>query len=96
MIIADLDYIEKVVETSEVQGGRRRRRRSNNTNLASLFTALSQSLSINPASTAANLNMGGNSIGNTAVSFNISMPILIAISGDGNVIGIANPIKNIF
>lgn len=96
MIISDLDYIEKVDKLSEIQGGRRRRRRSNNLDLASLFTALSQSLSINPASSASNINLGGNSIGNTAISFNISMPILIAVSGNGNVIGISTPIKNLF
>lgn len=96
MIITDLEYIEPVVESSEIEGGRRRRRRSNNMNLASLFTALSQSLAIYPASNASNINLGGTSIGNTAISFNIAMPILIAINGDGNVVGISNPIKNFF
>jgi hypothetical protein len=95
MIIADLDYTETVVESSEIQGGRRRRR-SRNIDLSSLFTALSQSLSIYPASSASNINLGGTSIGNTAISFNIAMPILIAINGNGNVIGISSPIKNLF
>lgn len=96
MIIDDLDYMEKEVEASEIEGGRRRRRRSNSIDLASLFTTLSQSLAIYPASNASNLNVGGNSIGNTAISFNISMPILIAVNGNGNVIGISTPIKNFF
>lgn len=95
MIITDLDYIEKIIEPSQIQGGRRRRR-SGNISLASLLTALSQSLSINPASSASNINLGGDSIGNTAISFNISMPILIAVNGNGNVIGISTPIKNFF
>jgi hypothetical protein len=95
MNITDLDYTEMVVESSEIQGGRRRRR-SRTRDLSSLFTALSQSLSIYPASSASNINLGGTSIGNTAISFNISMPILIAVNGNGNVIGISSPIKNFF
>ena len=89
MIIADLDYTEKIVETSEVMGGRRRRRKkTTSTDLSSLFTTLYQSLAIYPASSAAINTLGGDAIGNTAISFNISMPILIAINGsDGSILG---------
>lgn len=88
MIIADIEYTEETVEHStEIQGGRRRRnnRQQNGLSLLSLFQPLLQSLSINPAASATIANLGGNSVGNTAISTNISMPIFIVINqhGDG-------------
>jgi hypothetical protein len=88
MIIDDIEYTEEAAESStEIQGGRRRvhRGQRNNSSLFSLFQPLLQSLNINPAASATIANLGGNSIGNTAISTNISMPIFIIINqhGDG-------------
>lgn len=90
MIIADIEYTEEVAELStEIHGGRRRRnrRQQNSLSLLSLFQPLLQSLNINPAASATIANLGGNSIGNTAISTNISMPIFIVINqhGDGQI-----------
>lgn len=97
MIIADLDHIEEATESSNLVGGRRRRRRNQNNGFASLLPSLFQSLSIYPASSAAINTLGGDAIGNTAISFNISMPILIAVNGsNGSILGILNPLKSFF
>ncbi|BAU12319.1 hypothetical protein LEP3755_28480 [Leptolyngbya sp. NIES-3755] len=88
MIIADIDYVEEEFETS-ILGGRRRHRQLSNIGqsaLFSLFQPILQSLNINPAASATVANLGGTSIGNTAISTNISMPIFIVINqfGDGS------------
>ncbi|MCU0551031.1 MAG: hypothetical protein MUC48_16920 [Leptolyngbya sp. Prado105] len=88
MIIHDLEYTEECEQSTTIQGGRRRRRRQqSNSSLLSLFQPFLQSLSINPAASATIANLGGNSIGNTAISTNISMPIFIVINqhGDGQI-----------
>ncbi len=85
MIISDIAYVEEVAELSSLEGGRSSR---NNSSLPIIFQSLLQSLAIYPASSASNINLGGTSIGNTAISMNITMPILIAINGSGaNVFG---------
>lgn len=88
MIIADIDYVEEEFESSILEGGRRYRRpqRTIGRNaLLSLFQPILQSLNINPAASATVANIGGTSIGNTAISTNISMPIFIIVNqlGDG-------------
>ncbi len=86
MIIADLDYVEEEFETTTLEGGRRHHRRHNNIGqsaLFSLFQPILQSLNINPAASATVANIGGTSIGNTAISTNISMPIFIVINQFG-------------
>jgi hypothetical protein len=89
MIIADIDYTEDAISEHSItiQGGRRRRRQQqrSSSSLFSLFQPFLQSLNINPAASATIANLGGNSIGNTAISTNISMPIFIVINqhGDG-------------
>jgi hypothetical protein len=90
MIIADIEYTEDALteHSSSIQGGRRRRRKQQNSSaLFSLFQPFLQSLNINPAASATIANLGGNSIGNTAISTNISMPIFIVINqhGDGQI-----------
>lgn len=89
MIIADLEYTEEAAVSTEIRGGRRRKNRQqqNSLSLLSMFQPLLQSLSINPAASATIANLGGNSIGNTAISTNISMPIFIVINqhGDGQI-----------
>lgn len=89
MIIADIDYTEDEIaeHSTTIQGGRRRKKRQSNLSLFSLFQPLLQSLNINPAASATIANLGGNSIGNTAISTNISMPIFIVINqfGDGQI-----------
>ncbi len=80
MNISDIAYMEEVTETSNLEGGRSSR---NSSSLPIIFQSLLQSLAIYPASSASNINLGGTSIGNTAISTNITMPILIAINGSG-------------
>lgn len=88
MIIADIDYVEEEFEASIIEGGRHRRSSSytRQRSLWSLFQPILQSLNINPAASATVANIGGTSIGNTAISTNISMPIFIVINqlGDGS------------
>ncbi|MGG6267505.1 hypothetical protein ACQ4M3_23380 [Leptolyngbya sp. AN03gr2] len=89
MIIADMDYVEEEVDASTLEGGRRYLRYRSNTrqrSLFSLFQPILQALNINPAASATVANIGGTSIGNTAISTNISMPIFIVINqfGDGS------------
>ncbi|GAB4331392.1 MAG: hypothetical protein OHK0047_19120 [Leptolyngbyaceae cyanobacterium] len=79
MIISDIAYTEEVTEACDLEGGRSRQ----NSSFPMLFQSLLQSLAIYPASSASNINLGGTSIGNTAISMNITMPILIAINGSG-------------
>jgi hypothetical protein len=85
MIISDIAYIEEVTKASDLEGGRSRQSGSS---LPIIFQSLLQSLAIYPASSASNINLGGTSIGNTAISMNITMPIFIAVNGAGaNVFG---------
>jgi hypothetical protein len=79
MIISDIAYTEELTESCDLEGGRSKR----NSSFPMLFQSLLQSLAIYPASSASNINLGGTSIGNTAISMNITMPILIAINGSG-------------
>ncbi len=80
MIISDIAYTEELTEACDLEGGRSRQ---SNSSFPILFQSLLQSLAIYPASSASNINLGGTSIGNTAISMNITMPILIAINGSG-------------
>lgn len=85
MLIADIDYSElEDLETADlvVTGGRRRGNTTTN-DWSSFLQPLLQSLTIYPASAAAVNNLGGTSIGNTAISVNIVAPIMIAINGWG-------------
>jgi hypothetical protein len=91
MIISDIDYTEEVVESSDIEGGRRHRRSSHNMgsmgsspSWLSIFQPILQSLNINPAASATIANFGGTSIGNTAISTNISMPIFIVVNNIGS------------
>ncbi len=89
MIIADMDYVEEELEFSDITGGRRHHRHSSSSSIGqnalfSLFQPILQSLNINPAASATVANIGGTSIGNTAISTNISMPIFIVINQLGN------------
>jgi hypothetical protein len=67
MIIDNLDYIEEITEVSGVEGG------------TNDWSSILQSLQIYPAASASVINLGGESIGNTAVAMNITMPVFITI-----------------
>lgn len=77
MIITDIDYVEEVTESSNLSGGGST---ESNRGISSILRSLLQSLTLYPASSASVLTLGGNSTGNTAISMNISMPILIAVN----------------
>jgi hypothetical protein len=72
MIISDIDYQETLNQVAEVEGGWL------DSSLSQPFT---QALQLFPAASAGILNLGsGISTGNTAISFNFSMPMLFAIN----------------
>jgi hypothetical protein len=72
MIISDIDHLEEVTHASDAEGGWMD---------ASFWQPFSQSLQIFPAASASVINYGtGTSTGNTAISFNISMPVMLAIN----------------
>lgn len=79
MIISDIEYLEEEHELA-VLGGRKSK---NNNFFPYIFQSFFQSLSLYPASSASVINLGGTSIGNTAISMNIFMPVLIAMNGYG-------------
>ncbi|MBF2027276.1 MAG: hypothetical protein IGS48_10975 [Oscillatoriales cyanobacterium C42_A2020_001] len=79
MIISDIEYLEEEYDSTVLGEGK-----SKNSNLFPyIFQSFFQSLSLYPASSASVINLGGTSIGNTAVSMNIFMPVLIAMNGYG-------------
>ncbi|HTL89679.1 MAG TPA: hypothetical protein VL134_09775 [Leptolyngbya sp.] len=87
MIIADIDYTEEELESLNIEGGRRHRRSQSSMGQSSFLSIIQpflQSLNINPAASATVANLGGTSIGNTAISTNISMPIFIVVNQLGN------------
>jgi hypothetical protein len=88
MIISDIEYTEDALEASDIEGGRRHRKSSlsmgSSPSWLSIFQPILQSLNINPAASATIANFGGTSIGNTAISTNISMPIFIVINNIGS------------
>lgn len=72
MIISDIDHLEEIAQSSGIEGGWMD---------ASLWQPFSQSLQIFPAASSTIINYGtGNSSGNTAISYNISMPVMLAIN----------------
>ncbi|EKQ70923.1 hypothetical protein OsccyDRAFT_1232 [Leptolyngbyaceae cyanobacterium JSC-12] len=77
MIITDIDYQENMNELTP-SGGRKSKGMSP---FPYIFQSFFQSLSLYPASSASVINLGGTSIGNTAISMNIFMPVLIAMNG---------------
>ncbi len=89
MIISDIDYVEDVPLLSEVEGGGRWSRNTDNgygtgNSWFSMIQPILQSLNIFPAASSTVANLGGTSIGNTAISTNISMPIFIVINQFGS------------
>ena len=80
MIISDIEYEEEVSELATLEGGRKSKGGSP---FPYIFQSFFQSLSLYPASSASVINLGGTSIGNTAISMNIFMPILISMGGYG-------------
>jgi hypothetical protein len=64
MIISDLDHIEEIIQSSDVEGGGN----------------IWQTLGISQVAIASIDNSGKNSIGNVAIAVNIAMPIMIAIN----------------
>lgn len=90
MIISDLDYVEEVTTLSNIEGGGRWSRGSDdgyagsNNSWFSMIQPILQSLNIFPAASSTVANLGGTSIGNTAISTNISMPIFIVINQFGS------------
>lgn len=67
MIISDLEHMEQIPEASNINGGFD-------------WSSIMQSLSIYPAASSAVNTLGGNSIGNTVTTMNISMPIFLVIN----------------
>ncbi|NJL60866.1 MAG: hypothetical protein HC903_02300 [Methylacidiphilales bacterium] len=64
MIISDLDHMEEVIQSSNIEGGRN----------------IWQTLGINQVAIASIGNSNNNSIGNVAIAVNIAIPIMIAIN----------------